>query len=56
MYERKIGFYLTLCTFSSEINESRPSDTRCCITTVVIKEWCDVARDILCRTTLTWLH
>jgi hypothetical protein len=30
-------------------------DTRCCITThtVVIKEWRDVARDVLCRTTLT---
>jgi hypothetical protein len=23
---------------------------------VVIKEWCDVARDVLCRTTLTWRH
>jgi hypothetical protein len=30
--------YLTLCTFSFEINESRLSDTRCCITTLVIKE------------------
>jgi hypothetical protein len=55
-------FYLTLYTFSFEINESRLSDTdtRCCITTltvtVVIKEWRDVARDVLCRTTLTWRH
>jgi hypothetical protein len=49
-------FYLTLYTFSFEINESRLSDTRCCITTitsVVIKEWRDVTRDVLCRTTLT---
>jgi hypothetical protein len=30
-------FYLKLCTFSFEINESRLSDTRCCITTMVIK-------------------
>ena len=52
-------FYLTLYTFSFEINESRLSDTRCCITTitsVVIKEWRDVTRDVLCRTTLTWRH
>jgi hypothetical protein len=49
-------FYLTLYTFSFEINESRLSDTRCCITTitsVVIKEWRDATRDVLCRTTLT---
>jgi hypothetical protein len=38
--------------FSFEMNESRLSDTRC-ITTLVIKEWRDVARDVLCRTTLT---
>ena len=53
--------YLTLCTFSFEINESR-----CLIQgvwykmlyhhTVVIKEWRDVAWDVLCRTTLTWRH
>jgi len=24
--------------------------------TVVIKEWRDVARDVLCRTTLSWRH
>jgi hypothetical protein len=24
--------------------------------TVVLKEWCDVARDVLCRTTLSWHH
>jgi hypothetical protein len=24
--------------------------------TVVIKEWCDVARDLLCRTILSWRH
>ena len=29
-----LRFYLTLCTFSFEINESRLSDTRCCITTL----------------------
>jgi len=27
-------FYLTLCTFSFEIKESRLSDTRCFITTL----------------------
>ena len=48
-----ITLYLTLFTFSFEINESRLSDTRCCITTQVIKEWRDVARDVLCQTTLT---
>jgi len=37
--------------FSFEINKSWLSDTRSCITTLVIKEWRDVARDILCRTT-----
>jgi hypothetical protein len=45
--------YLTLCTFSFEINESRPSDTRYCITTLVIKEWRGIARDVLCRATLS---
>ena len=46
--------YLTLYTFSFEINESRLSDTRCCYHhTVVIKEWREVARDVLSRTTLT---
>ena len=49
-------FYLTLYTFSFEINESSLSDTRCCITTLVIKEWRDVARDVPCRTTLTLRH
>jgi hypothetical protein len=49
-------FYLTLYTFSFEINESSLSDTRCCITTLVIKEWRDVARDAPCRTTLTLRH
>ena len=29
-----IHIYLTLCTFSFEINESSLSDTRCCITTL----------------------
>jgi hypothetical protein len=29
-------FYLKLCTFSFEINESNQSDTRCCITTLVV--------------------
>ena len=49
-------FYLTFYTFSFEINECRLSDTRCLIQdlasphcgTVVIKEWRDVARDVLC--------
>jgi hypothetical protein len=45
-------FYLTLYTFSFEINESRLSDTRCLIQDV-IKEWRDVTQDVLCRTTLT---
>ena len=45
--------YLTLCTFSFEIKERSLSDTRCCITTLVIKEGRDVARDVLCRTTFT---
>jgi hypothetical protein len=49
-------FYLTLYTFSFEINESSLSDTRCCITTLVIKEWRDVAQDVPCRTTLTLRH
>ena len=49
-------FYLTLYTFSFEINESSLPDTRCCITTLVIKEWCNVARDVPCRTTLTLRH
>ena len=40
------NIYLTLYTFSVEINESR----------LVIKEWRDVARDVLCGTTLTWRH
>jgi hypothetical protein len=48
--------FVSLYTFSFEISESRLSDTRCCITSVVMKEWRDVARDVLCRTTLTWLH
>jgi hypothetical protein len=52
--------YLTVCTFFFEINISRLPDTRCCITTlyhtVVITEWCDVSRDVLCRTTLSWRH
>ena len=30
-----MGIYLTLCTFSFEINESRLSDTRCLIQVVV---------------------
>jgi hypothetical protein len=57
-----IGIYLPLCTFSFEINKSRLSNTRCLIQvvvsphTVVINEWRDVARDVLCRTTLTWRH
>jgi hypothetical protein len=37
------NIYLTLYTFSFEINESR----------LVINEWRDVARDVLCGTTLT---
>ena len=45
-----------ICTFSFEIKESSLSDTRCCITTLVIKEWCDVAQDLLCQTTLSWRH
>jgi hypothetical protein len=40
--------------FSFEIEESSLTDTRCCITTLVIKEWCDVAPDLFCRTTLSW--
>ena len=48
-------FYLTLCTFSFEIKESSLSDTRFCITTLVIEEWRKDARD-LCRTTLSWHH
>ena len=48
-------------TFSFEINQSRLSDTRCLIQDVVSphcgdKELRDVARDVLCRTTLTWRH
>jgi hypothetical protein len=42
-----------ICTFSFEIKESSLSGTRCCITTLVIKEWCDVAQDLLCQTTLS---
>ena len=65
-------FYLTFCTFSFQLKESslsdtrcliqdvwcKVSDTRCCITTltVMIKEWRDVARDLLCRTILSWCH
>jgi len=46
--------YLTFCTFSFEFKK-----VACLIQdvvshhTVVIKEWRDVARDLLCRTTLS---
>jgi hypothetical protein len=56
-----IWYYLTLCTFSFEINESRLSDIRYLIQYAVsphcgVKEWCDVARNDLCWTTLSWRH
>ena len=38
--------------FSYKIEESSLSDTRCCIATLVIKEWCDVhqifSAELLC--------
>jgi hypothetical protein len=56
-----MGIYLTFCTFSFEFKE-----VACLIQgvwykmlyhhTVVIKEWRDVARDLLCRTILSWRH
>jgi hypothetical protein len=50
--------FVTFCTFAFEFKEVwyKVSDTRCCITTLVIKEWRDVARDLLCRTILSWRH
>jgi len=35
IYRTDNSYYLTLCTFSFEINESRLSDTRCLIQDVV---------------------
>jgi len=50
-----IYIYLTLCTFSFEINESRLSDTRCLIQDVVSPQ-CGHKRMVLFRTTLSWRH
>jgi hypothetical protein len=43
----KVALNTITLTPSCEIKESSLSDTRCCITTVVIKEWCDVAEDFM---------
>ena len=42
--------------FSFEFKGNSLSDTRCMIQDVVIKEWRDVVRDLLCRTILSWRH
>jgi len=51
-------YYLTLCTFSFEIKESSLSDTRCVIQYVVSlhRSYKKMARNFLCRTTLSWRH
>jgi hypothetical protein len=41
------GFYLTFCTFSFKFKESSLSYAKCGITTPLIKEWHDFARDVL---------
>jgi hypothetical protein len=43
-------FYLMLCPFTSEIKECSLMQD------VVMKEWRDLARDLLCRTTLSSRH
>jgi len=50
------SYYLIFSTFLFEIKDGRPSDKILYHHTVVIKEWRDVARDLFCRTTLSWRH